>query len=108
MSRVLFEPTIPVFEWAKIVHALDRAATVIGLYIFINLSVWEPTSLFHFYSHIIMNSAVEWLTFLLRSFMIFITFSKHMTKSYVKLGDQFLPLPFQLIIFYSVIPRYII
>jgi hypothetical protein len=25
-----FEPKIPVFEWAKIVHALDRAATVIG------------------------------------------------------------------------------
>jgi hypothetical protein len=25
-----FEPTIPVFKWAKTVHALDRAATVIG------------------------------------------------------------------------------
>jgi hypothetical protein len=25
-----FEPTIPAFEWAKTVHALDRAATVIG------------------------------------------------------------------------------
>jgi hypothetical protein len=25
-----FEPTIPVFERAKTVHALDRAATVIG------------------------------------------------------------------------------
>jgi hypothetical protein len=24
------EPTIPAFEWAKTVHALDRAATVIG------------------------------------------------------------------------------
>jgi hypothetical protein len=30
MPRVGFEPTIPVFEWAKAVHALDRAATVIG------------------------------------------------------------------------------
>jgi hypothetical protein len=30
MSRVRFEPTIPVFERAKTVHALDRAATVIG------------------------------------------------------------------------------
>jgi hypothetical protein len=30
MSRVGLEPTIPVFEWAKSVHALDRAATVIG------------------------------------------------------------------------------
>jgi hypothetical protein len=28
-----FELTTPVFEQAKIVHALDRAATVIGLYL---------------------------------------------------------------------------
>jgi hypothetical protein len=27
MSRVGFKPTIPAFEWAKRVHALDRAAT---------------------------------------------------------------------------------
>jgi hypothetical protein len=30
MPQVEFEPTIPVFERAKTVHALDRAATVIG------------------------------------------------------------------------------
>jgi hypothetical protein len=30
MPRVGFEPTIPAFERAKIVHALDLAATVIG------------------------------------------------------------------------------
>jgi hypothetical protein len=30
MSLVVFEPTIPVFERAKTVHALDRAANVIG------------------------------------------------------------------------------
>jgi hypothetical protein len=30
MPRVAFEPTIPEFEQAQIVHALDRAATVIG------------------------------------------------------------------------------
>jgi hypothetical protein len=30
MFGVGFEPTIPVFERAKMVHALDRAATVIG------------------------------------------------------------------------------
>jgi hypothetical protein len=30
MPRVEFEPTIPVFERAKTVHALDRAATVVG------------------------------------------------------------------------------
>jgi hypothetical protein len=31
MPRVGFETTIPAFEWAKTVHALDRAATVIGI-----------------------------------------------------------------------------
>jgi hypothetical protein len=30
MSRVGFEPTIPVFERAETVHASERAATVIG------------------------------------------------------------------------------
>jgi hypothetical protein len=30
MPRVGFEPTIPAFERAKTIHALDRAATVIG------------------------------------------------------------------------------
>jgi hypothetical protein len=31
MPEVGFEPTIPVFERAKTVHALDRATTVIGI-----------------------------------------------------------------------------
>jgi hypothetical protein len=31
MPQVGFEPTILVFERAKTVHVLDRAATVIGL-----------------------------------------------------------------------------
>jgi hypothetical protein len=31
MPQVEFESTIPVFERAKIVHAVDRAATVIGI-----------------------------------------------------------------------------
>jgi hypothetical protein len=31
MPRVGFEPTVPVFERAKTVHALDRAATVITI-----------------------------------------------------------------------------
>jgi hypothetical protein len=30
MTWVGFEPTIPAFELVKTVHALDRAATVIG------------------------------------------------------------------------------
>jgi hypothetical protein len=32
MPLVGFEPTIPVFERAKTVHVLDRAATVIGIF----------------------------------------------------------------------------
>jgi hypothetical protein len=32
MPCVGFEPTIPMFKQAKTFHALDRAATVIGLY----------------------------------------------------------------------------
>jgi hypothetical protein len=35
MPQVRFEPTVPAFELAKTVHALDRAATVI--------SKFEPT-----------------------------------------------------------------
>jgi hypothetical protein len=31
MPRVAFEPTTPVFEWARMFYALDRTATVIGL-----------------------------------------------------------------------------
>jgi hypothetical protein len=30
MPQVGFEPTIPVFEWAKTFHYLDRTSTVIG------------------------------------------------------------------------------
>jgi hypothetical protein len=33
MSQVGFEPTTPVFERAKTVHDLDRAATVTGTYL---------------------------------------------------------------------------
>jgi hypothetical protein len=39
MPRMVFEPTIPAFELAKTVHALDRAATVIGD------NIYEPTLL---------------------------------------------------------------
>jgi hypothetical protein len=31
MRRVGFEPTVPVFERAKTIHALDRAVTLIGV-----------------------------------------------------------------------------
>jgi hypothetical protein len=40
IPRVGFEPTAPVFEWAKMVNALDRTATVIGtIRIFIHSSM---------------------------------------------------------------------
>jgi hypothetical protein len=37
MPRVGFESTIPAFERAQTVHALDRAATVIGLFMIYRL-----------------------------------------------------------------------
>jgi hypothetical protein len=37
MPQVRFEPTIPVFERVKMVHALDRAATVIGKELLIDI-----------------------------------------------------------------------
>jgi hypothetical protein len=43
MPRVRFEPTIPGFERAKIVHALDRAATVIGCFFFVMLLIYVTT-----------------------------------------------------------------
>jgi hypothetical protein len=30
VPEMVFEPTIPVFEWTKTFHASDRVATVIG------------------------------------------------------------------------------
>jgi hypothetical protein len=37
LPQVGFELTNPVFEWAKTVYALDRAATVIGTYCIVRL-----------------------------------------------------------------------
>jgi hypothetical protein len=41
MSWVGFEPTIPLFKQAKTVHALGRAATVIGITTHIVPQTWE-------------------------------------------------------------------
>jgi hypothetical protein len=41
MTEVGFELTIPVFERAKSVHALDRGATVIGKHLYLFLTVYE-------------------------------------------------------------------
>jgi hypothetical protein len=54
MPWVGFEPTIPEFERAKTVHALDRAAIVIGFFQFLLFLIGEFSSLtrkfFYFYS----------------------------------------------------------
>jgi hypothetical protein len=39
MPRVRFELKIPVFEWAKTIHALDRVVTVIGVLVFLVLNL---------------------------------------------------------------------
>jgi hypothetical protein len=55
MPRVGFEPKIPMFEWAKTAHALDRAATMIGgfslLHTFYALQIIFIRSLFLFQRH---------------------------------------------------------
>jgi hypothetical protein len=40
MPRVGLTPKIPAFEWAKTVHALDPAATVIGNNVLLILSIY--------------------------------------------------------------------
>jgi hypothetical protein len=47
MPRVGFEPTIPVFERANTVHALDRAPTVIGL---LNFTGFNKVHAAHLYT----------------------------------------------------------
>jgi hypothetical protein len=49
MPWMEFEPTIPAFERAKTVHALDRAATVIGL----------PTVYVVFFSRALFNDVFQ-------------------------------------------------
>jgi hypothetical protein len=39
MPQVGFEPTIPVVEGAKTLHALDRVATVIGEFLHITTGI---------------------------------------------------------------------
>jgi hypothetical protein len=55
MPQMGFAPTTPVFERAKTIHALDRAATVIGMFylacqlhieIFVMPSQLQPTLLY--------------------------------------------------------------
>jgi hypothetical protein len=48
MLQVGYEPTIPVFEQAKTVHALDRAATMTICLSMAVLSFVGPWSLFQF------------------------------------------------------------
>jgi hypothetical protein len=58
MPGVEFEPTIPAFELAKTVHALDRAATVIGSFI-----LFTPASDFNAVSQSLqenMNKTWDW------------------------------------------------
>jgi hypothetical protein len=52
MPQVGFQPTIPVFERAKTVHALDRAATVIGSAGFRCRVIWKDSDVFE--KHIIL------------------------------------------------------
>jgi hypothetical protein len=50
MPQMGFEPTIPVFKRAKAVHALDRAATVIGYSLpsIMHFRKFHPSTSLHF------------------------------------------------------------
>jgi hypothetical protein len=80
MPRLGFEPTIPVFERAKRVHALDRAATVIG----------NETSTWHKYKIIVCWNTTRILV------------SRHVTKTSkntrAKSNLQFLPCKYSYIV----------
>jgi hypothetical protein len=56
MPRVGFEPKIPVFERVKTVHALDRAATMIGyLYNSLGVLLQEPCSMMLIQDDVLWN-----------------------------------------------------
>jgi hypothetical protein len=48
MSRVGFEPTIQVFEQAKMIDVLDRPDTVIGLHVLILLEINSNNEVYTF------------------------------------------------------------
>jgi hypothetical protein len=53
MPPLGFEPTIPVFERRKTVHALDSAATVIGFFLLVTMrsaKLLINLVIIHFYS----------------------------------------------------------
>jgi hypothetical protein len=56
MARIGFKPPTPVLEWAKTLHVLDRAATVIGEYVFmcikyISIPIRHISDVFLIYFH---------------------------------------------------------
>jgi hypothetical protein len=56
-----FEPTIPAFVWEKKVHALDRAATVIGIHLSHCLKfVIQNLKLSTIIMSIILNHELQW------------------------------------------------
>jgi hypothetical protein len=48
MPQVGLEPMIPVFEWEKTFHALDRMATVIGTVLYTNQNLGDTLTVTHF------------------------------------------------------------
>jgi hypothetical protein len=55
MPRVGFEPTIPAFERAKTVHALDREDTVIGW-----CNLWKDLFRESRWMHLILTNLIKW------------------------------------------------
>jgi hypothetical protein len=55
MPSVGFEPTIPVFERAKTVHALDCAATVIGY----KKAAWDKCNTYIFFTYFLSRDLAK-------------------------------------------------
>jgi hypothetical protein len=59
MLRVGFEPTISVFERAKTVHGLERAATVIGSISSYRPTIWEADSAVKYIKNYVSAGATD-------------------------------------------------
>jgi hypothetical protein len=51
MPWVEFEPTIPAFEGAKTVHALDRVAFVFGAKLITHIEIWYISNVYKSYPY---------------------------------------------------------
>jgi hypothetical protein len=93
MRRVEFEPTIPAFEGAKTVYALDRGVTVIGAFCIVswitnNRIAWSQQAIILFYrsGEKKKDSQIKRIMQLYNVILVRVTFSSRMLAV-----DQYAP-----------------